>query len=330
MSNEDVHDDIRAHALVVDDQASTTMLAHAILGRAGYRVDECASGHAAIAAMSARRYDLVVLDLNLPDISGLDLLRRWELARLPPVLGMTSGLSSEVVERAEAVGMKHILKKPISEAQLVATAAAAIRDAKSMQIVACEGPPIDPLVLSEVRETHGETFFRCFVEQALTDVWHCMSFLESVGGDDLANWRKHAQALEGVAHSLGAHRLTKLIKEVLLLPPPRLRESTRRLTGQFSDLLGEVQETIDQYLRQHLGRVMEDPQRLNPPHGQHLSEREMEVLRWMAAGRTTSETAAILGISSRTVTFHITNTLLKLDAVNKTQAVVKAVMLNLI
>lgn len=63
---------------------------------------------------------------------------------------------------------------------------------------------------------------------------------------------------------------------------------------------------------------------------EELSEREREVLRWTAAGKTTSEIGTILGITARTVTFHITCIRLKLNAVNKTHAVVKAIMLNLL
>ena len=63
---------------------------------------------------------------------------------------------------------------------------------------------------------------------------------------------------------------------------------------------------------------------------QELTARECEVLRWTAAGKTSGEIGIILGISTRTVNFHITTALLKLDAVNKTQAVVKALMLEML
>ncbi len=62
--------------------------------------------------------------------------------------------------------------------------------------------------------------------------------------------------------------------------------------------------------------------------GQTLTTREREVLRWTAAGKTADEVGTILGISERTVTFHVTSTLAKLNVVNKTQAVAKAMLLN--
>lgn len=61
-----------------------------------------------------------------------------------------------------------------------------------------------------------------------------------------------------------------------------------------------------------------------------LSKREMEVLRWTADGKTAAEISMILNVSERTVSFHINNSLKKLNAVNKTQALVKAVILNLL
>jgi LuxR family transcriptional regulator len=61
-----------------------------------------------------------------------------------------------------------------------------------------------------------------------------------------------------------------------------------------------------------------------------LTEREVEVLRWAADGKTASESAQILSISERTVIFHIDNALRKLGAVNKTAGVLKAAMLRLI
>jgi LuxR family transcriptional regulator len=61
-----------------------------------------------------------------------------------------------------------------------------------------------------------------------------------------------------------------------------------------------------------------------------LTDREVEVLRWAADGKTAADSAAILAISERTVIFHIDNALRKLGAANKTAGVLKAAMLRLI
>lgn len=67
-----------------------------------------------------------------------------------------------------------------------------------------------------------------------------------------------------------------------------------------------------------------------PESACHLTDRECEVLRWSAVGKTAEDISKILGITERTVTFHVTSSLYKLDVTNKTQAVAKALLLKLI
>lgn len=61
-----------------------------------------------------------------------------------------------------------------------------------------------------------------------------------------------------------------------------------------------------------------------------LSQREVEVLRWTAEGKTSSEVAEILRIAERTVNFHINNAAAKLNASNKTAAAIRASVLGLL
>ena len=61
-----------------------------------------------------------------------------------------------------------------------------------------------------------------------------------------------------------------------------------------------------------------------------LSKREVDVLRWTAEGKTSSEVADILRIAERTVNFHLSNAVTKLNATNKTAAAVRAAVLGLL
>ena len=69
---------------------------------------------------------------------------------------------------------------------------------------------------------------------------------------------------------------------------------------------------------------------LRAPTDRDLSPREREILRWTAAGKTAGEIGLILGISVRTVNFHIASTLVKFKVTNKTQAVITAAMLGML
>lgn len=70
--------------------------------------------------------------------------------------------------------------------------------------------------------------------------------------------------------------------------------------------------------------------KLAPEARVELTPRESEVLRWTGEGKTACEIGNILNISERTVNFHVNNVLLKLNATNKVQAVVKAIAIGLI
>ncbi|HZX32185.1 MAG TPA: LuxR family transcriptional regulator [Rhodocyclaceae bacterium] len=70
--------------------------------------------------------------------------------------------------------------------------------------------------------------------------------------------------------------------------------------------------------------------RLQPEKPVELSQREISILRWTAEAKTSSEVSDILGISERTVNFHITNAMEKLGCANKTAATVRAALLGLL
>jgi DNA-binding CsgD family transcriptional regulator len=67
-----------------------------------------------------------------------------------------------------------------------------------------------------------------------------------------------------------------------------------------------------------------------PPAPPRLTQREREVLRWTAEGKTAFEIGIIVGLTERTVNFHIRHVLAKFEATNKTQAAVKATVMGLL
>ncbi|RYH70122.1 MAG: LuxR family transcriptional regulator [Alcaligenaceae bacterium] len=80
----------------------------------------------------------------------------------------------------------------------------------------------------------------------------------------------------------------------------------------------------------HLTMARAITPKLQSNTGVHLTVREVEVLKWAADGKTSSEISDILCIATDTVNFHIKNSVTKLGAANKTAAVVRAAMLGLL
>jgi two-component system OmpR family response regulator len=115
--------------LVEDEQALTRQLA-ASLGEAGYAVDCAADGERADFLGQTERYDAVVLDLGLPRLDGLSVLRRWREAGLAvPVLVLTArGSWHEKVQGIDG-GADDYVTKPFRIEEVLARLRALIRRA---------------------------------------------------------------------------------------------------------------------------------------------------------------------------------------------------------
>lgn len=115
--------------IVEDDPRISADLAHA-LGAAGFLTEACTDGEEAWFLGDTEDYDLIVLDLGLPKLDGLTVLKRWrENERSMPVLVLTArGAWTERVEGIDA-GADDYLPKPFRMEELVARARALVRRA---------------------------------------------------------------------------------------------------------------------------------------------------------------------------------------------------------
>jgi DNA-binding response OmpR family regulator len=115
-------------ALVVEDDPRIRRDLEAALGAAGFRVESATDGEQAWFRGDTEDYDLVVLDLGLPRMDGLAVLKRWRSAgREMPVLVLTArGAWTERVEGIDA-GADDYLPKPFQMEELVARARGIVR-----------------------------------------------------------------------------------------------------------------------------------------------------------------------------------------------------------
>lgn len=115
-------------ALVVEDDPRIAADLEAALSQAGFRVTAVADGEEAWFLGDTEDFDLVILDLGLPGLDGLSVLKRWRAAgRTLPILVLTArGAWTERVEGIEA-GADDYLPKPFQMAELVARARALVR-----------------------------------------------------------------------------------------------------------------------------------------------------------------------------------------------------------
>ena len=117
-----------AKVLVVDDEQYIRDLVGTALRYEGFDVTEAATGRAALAAVSTSRPDLVVLDVMLPDLDGLELTRRLRSEGIRvPVVFLTARDSTEDKVVGLTVGGDDYITKPFSLEELVARVRSVLR-----------------------------------------------------------------------------------------------------------------------------------------------------------------------------------------------------------
>lgn len=107
---------VPAKLLLVEDIALNRRLLAMQLRNDGHDVIEADSGNGALAALAEGGFDLVILDIGLPDIDGFEVLARMPL-RVPVIL-VTASTADAIRVRAEQAGIEIVLHKPISRAEL--------------------------------------------------------------------------------------------------------------------------------------------------------------------------------------------------------------------
>jgi DNA-binding response OmpR family regulator len=106
---------------VVDDEPVVRDAAVRILADAGFRTTTIDTGAAALAHPDANVARLLLLDVMLPDQSGLDVLRQLRARRVEvPVVLMTGYTLSPELATADSIGRVHILAKPFDDDELLA------------------------------------------------------------------------------------------------------------------------------------------------------------------------------------------------------------------
>ncbi|MBW8093284.1 MULTISPECIES: response regulator transcription factor [Streptomyces] len=127
--------------LVVDDDPTVAEVVAGYLGRAGFAVDRAADGPGALARAAARRPDLVVLDLMLPGMDGLEVCRALRDEGPVPVIMLTARGDEEDRILGLEVGADDYVTKPFSPRELVLRVASVLRRARTLTAASSASAP---------------------------------------------------------------------------------------------------------------------------------------------------------------------------------------------
>ena len=123
VADESLAERVPLHILLTEDNATNQQLAQLMLAKLGYRCDVAGNGVEALEALRRQAYDLVFMDVQMPEMDGLEATRRirsdWAAADQPRIVAMTANAVAGDREECLAAGMDDYLSKPIRMSELV-------------------------------------------------------------------------------------------------------------------------------------------------------------------------------------------------------------------
>ncbi|MCS6791590.1 MAG: PAS domain S-box protein [Oscillatoriaceae bacterium SKYG93] len=222
--------------LLVEDNAINQKVALRILERLGYRADIAGNGIEAIEALRRQPYDIVLMDVQMPEMDGLEATRRicqeWPSEKRPRIVAMTANAMLEARNICLQAGMDDYISKPIRIAELIQT----LEKCKPRPLHNKKGSEqthstsdllptsntrqsaIDTKVLQDLQKMLGEDEPQAFaevIESYLADMPKLMQAIQTAIDDaDAEALCLSAHSLKSTSATIGAMTFSKLLKRV--------------------------------------------------------------------------------------------------------------------
>jgi CheY-like chemotaxis protein/HPt (histidine-containing phosphotransfer) domain-containing protein len=220
--------------LVAEDNATNQKLALQMLQRLGYRADIAGNGLEVLEALARQRYDVVLMDVQMPEMDGLEatqrIRRQWPGELGPHIIAVTANALPQEREVCLAAGADDFVSKPIRVEALVNALqrcrlgeekpGVELEDPNPELNGVKETPPenvLDPKALNNLEAMIGgdSTFLAALIDSFLKDgpqlLFQMHQALEKTKPADL---KLAAHTLKSLANNFGATRLAKLCKEL--------------------------------------------------------------------------------------------------------------------
>jgi two-component system sensor histidine kinase RpfC len=215
----------RLQVLIADDNPTNREVLGRILERGGHSVTRVADGDLALDAMETGRFDIVLLDRNMPGLSGLETLQAIRLMtrgreRLPVVI-LSADVTVEAKRECLEAGADSFIPKPVEalrlldELRALTGGAASEAPRAATAVVAAQAGAVE-VVNAETLvhlEELGSTpdFLERLVGVFVADSLSLLARMEAaVAARNFGEFRSHLHAMKGSAASIGTERLTRL------------------------------------------------------------------------------------------------------------------------
>lgn len=211
--------------LLVEDIELNVMVAKALLEKLGQRVDVAMTGQEAIDMVRAHTYDLILLDIQLPDMNGFDVaktLHQEDLVMQTSIVALTANVIKKREEYLQN-GMDDIIAKPIKKSRVIEVFNELFSDSQT-EIITTEstskvkkdlGNVLDLDLLQMLVDTIGEEMVRTSVKVFQEKMPEYMEILQlNLSADEKSEVCSQAHKIKGAAGSVGLARVQRIANQI--------------------------------------------------------------------------------------------------------------------
>lgn len=236
------------HILVADDQITNRIVLTRMLERGGHKIIAVATAEEALDALAVDDIDIVILDMHMPEMSGLDVLRQARVMQAGrkqiPFIIISADATPASIHQALEAGALSYLTKPIVAHRLLDAVADSLKvdlasDPVRLRVPAPVLPKYRASVLNDLASMQlGSEFLHDFVEQCLRDIGQCLSDFQQKSADsDWDGSRDAAHALKGIADNLGAESLSEQCKNIMRASNEMCKRDWRKQSASLDALI---------------------------------------------------------------------------------------------
>ena len=235
--------------LVAEDNPTNQIIVVTMLEKLGLRVDTVANGAEAVTAVKSMPYDMVLMDMQMPEMDGLEATKL--IRQLPgplgkiPIVGVTANAFREDHERCIQAGMQSVVTKPFRWSDLTRAMAPhmAMEGQSSADAVAEDLLVANPSAWDKLNDEVGAEAAQAITAVFLRDSRSRLGRMaDHVAAGDLKGIRREAHALKGSVDMLGFERMT-LIASMLEIAGKEISnlDACRNLVRDLTEAFVEVE-----------------------------------------------------------------------------------------
>lgn len=259
--------------LIAEDNGANRKILRRILEMAGHQTAVVNDGEAALAVLDRDRFDLALMDINMPELSGYEVTKLYRMEHLGesrlPIIALTADATSETERQCREAGMDAVLTKPVEAAQLLAAIDETYARVATPGTAAASSPVVTPIsahpryfadagaivdeaTIEALRMLGGGSdFLGDVIDTFVADGRRLLEHLrQSAAEGDLRSFKELSHSLRSGAANVGAARLCQTLTNLRDLTAKDLRQNGGIYIEKLQSEFAKLETTLSRMVRE--------------------------------------------------------------------------------